>query len=133
MTESMVTRINLHEPEEVQYFTMKSQLDAHAADGSITSVLPHASGAQTVTGTPASDSRSSSARPRKQRSRHPMEKDPGGRTLGIPHEPFEGLKDQDGNSVPVGNAYHVYNAFIASSGSSTRRPSHSHRPALGAR
>ena len=54
MAESMVTaqwvrenggrRTSLHEPfnlagnrsEEVQYFTMKSQLDAHAADGSIT-------------------------------------------------------------------------------------------------
>jgi hypothetical protein len=38
--------------------------------------------------------------------------DPDGRTLGIPHEPFEKLVDQDGAALPAGNAYHVYNAFI---------------------
>jgi hypothetical protein len=42
----------------------------------------------------------------------PMEKHPNGRTLGIPHEPFEALKDGTGSAVPAGNAYHVYNAFI---------------------
>lgn len=35
-----------------------------------------------------------------------------GRTLGIAHEPFENLVDENGKSLPPGNAYHVYNAFI---------------------
>jgi hypothetical protein len=38
--------------------------------------------------------------------------DADGRTLGIPHEPFVNLVDQDGKALPPGNAYHVYNAFI---------------------
>ena len=42
----------------------------------------------------------------------PFERQPNGRTLGIPHEPFEALQDCDGKTLPPGNAYHVYNAFI---------------------
>jgi hypothetical protein len=38
--------------------------------------------------------------------------DANGRTLGIPHEPFEKLVDAAGTPLPAGNAYHVYNAFI---------------------
>jgi len=38
--------------------------------------------------------------------------DADGRTLGIPHEPFANLVDQNGKALPPGNAYHVYNAFI---------------------
>jgi hypothetical protein len=140
MTESMVTRINLHEPfnlagnraEEVQYFTMKSQLDAHAADGSITGTDIYrlslkctpariggtdrdrytCLGFTVQLGEAPEATIPSLAGFTYLFTRHPMEKDPSGRTLGIPHEPFEGLKDQNGNSVPVGNAYHVYNAFI---------------------
>jgi hypothetical protein len=36
----------------------------------------------------------------------------GGRTLGIPHEPFDNLVDANGKAVPPANAYHVYNSFI---------------------
>ncbi len=39
-------------------------------------------------------------------------KDERGQTLGIPHEPFADLKDENGKAVPPANAYHVYNAFI---------------------
>ena len=38
--------------------------------------------------------------------------DADGRTLGIPHEPFVKLVDENGKELPAGNAYHVYNAFI---------------------
>jgi hypothetical protein len=42
----------------------------------------------------------------------PSGKDSSGQTLGIPHEPFANLKDDNGKAVPPANAYHVYNAFI---------------------
>jgi hypothetical protein len=42
----------------------------------------------------------------------PFERQPDGRTLGIPHEPFDSLEDSEGTVLPPGNAYHVYNAFI---------------------
>lgn len=35
-----------------------------------------------------------------------------GQVFGIDHAKFENLKDEKGNAIPVGNAYHVYNAFI---------------------
>ena len=35
-----------------------------------------------------------------------------GQTLGIDHQKFESLVDANGDAVPPGNAYHVYNAFI---------------------
>lgn len=35
-----------------------------------------------------------------------------GQVFGIDHANFENLKDEKGNAIPVGNAYHVYNAFI---------------------
>jgi hypothetical protein len=42
----------------------------------------------------------------------PSGKDASGQTLGIPHEPFANLQDENGKAVPPANAYHVYNAFI---------------------
>jgi hypothetical protein len=42
----------------------------------------------------------------------PLGKDESGQTLGIPHEPFANLQDENGKAVPPANAYHVYNAFI---------------------
>jgi hypothetical protein len=42
----------------------------------------------------------------------PFERQANGRTLGIPHEPFDDVKDAEGRVLPPGNAYHVYNAFI---------------------
>jgi hypothetical protein len=38
--------------------------------------------------------------------------DDGGRTLGIPHEPFLGLKDSTGNPVPLQLSHPIYNQFI---------------------
>jgi hypothetical protein len=43
---------------------------------------------------------------------HPKEEQANGQTLGIPHKPFEALKDQNGKPVPAGNVYLVYNTFI---------------------
>ena len=37
---------------------------------------------------------------------------PGHPMLGVPHAAFENLADAAGRSIPPGNAYHVYNAFI---------------------
>ena len=42
----------------------------------------------------------------------PSGKDERGQTLGIPHEPFTNLQDENGKAVPPANTYHVYNAFI---------------------
>jgi len=42
----------------------------------------------------------------------PDGKDERGYVFGIDHGKFEKLTDANGNLVPVGNAYHVYNAFI---------------------
>jgi hypothetical protein len=39
-------------------------------------------------------------------------KDTSGQTLGIPHEPFANLQDENLKSVPPAKAYQVYNAFI---------------------
>ncbi len=39
-------------------------------------------------------------------------KDEKGQIFGIPHQPFEGLVDESGKSLPVENTYHVYNAFV---------------------
>lgn len=38
--------------------------------------------------------------------------DGAGQVLGIDHAKFEDLRDSNGNAIPQGNAYHVYNAFI---------------------
>jgi hypothetical protein len=117
---------------EVQYFRMESRLAAHAPDGSITStdiyrLFLKATPAKIAgadrdvytcleftlqLGTAPEVKIPSLAGFTYLFTSHPMEKDPGGRTLGIPHEPFEALKDQAGKSIPVANAYHVYNAFI---------------------
>ena len=35
-----------------------------------------------------------------------------GQVFGIDHSKFENLKDEKGNAIPIGNTYHVYNAFI---------------------
>lgn len=35
-----------------------------------------------------------------------------GEVLGIPHSKFDNITDEKGNAIPMGNAYHVYNAFI---------------------
>lgn len=35
-----------------------------------------------------------------------------GQVFGIDHAKFENLKDENGNAIPPGNTYHVYNAFI---------------------
>jgi hypothetical protein len=35
-----------------------------------------------------------------------------GQVFGIDHAKFENIKDASGTQVPVGNTYHVYNAFI---------------------
>ncbi|HET9826226.1 MAG TPA: hypothetical protein VFP87_12890, partial [Chitinophagaceae bacterium] len=42
----------------------------------------------------------------------PNAKDDRGYVFGIDHSKFETLTDANGNPVPVGNTYHVYNAFI---------------------
>jgi hypothetical protein len=42
----------------------------------------------------------------------PTNLDGAGQVLGIDHAKFENLKDANGNAIPQGNAYHVYNAFI---------------------
>jgi len=42
----------------------------------------------------------------------PDGKDEKGQVFGIDHARFENIKDADGNAIPVGNTYHVYNAFI---------------------
>jgi hypothetical protein len=42
----------------------------------------------------------------------PDAKDDKGQVLGIDHAKFENLSDQNGKAIPVGNTYHVYNAFI---------------------
>jgi len=42
----------------------------------------------------------------------PTAKDDRGYVFGIDHAKFEKLADANGNPIPVGNAYHVYNAFI---------------------
>jgi len=42
----------------------------------------------------------------------PDAKDDKGQVLGIDHAKFENLSDQNGSAIPVGNTYHVYNAFI---------------------
>ena len=42
----------------------------------------------------------------------PDAKDDKGQVLGIDHGKFENLIDEKGNVVPMGNSYHVYNAFI---------------------
>ena len=39
-------------------------------------------------------------------------KDEKGQVFGIDHAKFENIKDANGNPIPVGNTYHVYNAFI---------------------
>jgi hypothetical protein len=35
-----------------------------------------------------------------------------GQVFGIDHAKFENIKDEKGNTIPAGNTYHVYNAFI---------------------
>jgi hypothetical protein len=40
------------------------------------------------------------------------EEDKKGEVFGIDHSKFEKLTDENGNMLPVENAYHVYNAFI---------------------
>lgn len=42
----------------------------------------------------------------------PSAKDDKGQVLGIDHAKFENLADEKGILLPMGNAYHVYNAFI---------------------
>jgi hypothetical protein len=42
----------------------------------------------------------------------PNARDDRGYVFGIDHAKFEKLSDANGNMVPVGNTYHVYNAFI---------------------
>jgi hypothetical protein len=42
----------------------------------------------------------------------PDAKDEKGQVLGIDHSKFENLIDEKGNAIPIGNTYHVYNAFI---------------------
>jgi hypothetical protein len=42
----------------------------------------------------------------------PNARDDRGYVFGIDHGKFEKLTDANGNMVPVGNTYHVYNAFI---------------------
>jgi len=42
----------------------------------------------------------------------PSAKDERGYVFGIDHGKFEKLTDANGNMVPAGNTYHVYNAFI---------------------
>lgn len=42
----------------------------------------------------------------------PTARDEKGQVFGIDHAKFENLKDEKGELVPVGNSYHVYNAFI---------------------
>jgi len=39
-------------------------------------------------------------------------KDYQGQVFGIDHNKFENLADEKGNNIPVGNSYHIYNAFI---------------------
>ena len=39
-------------------------------------------------------------------------KDENGQVFGIDHSKFEKLTDANGKQVPIGNTYHVYNAFI---------------------
>jgi hypothetical protein len=42
----------------------------------------------------------------------PDAKNDEGEVLGIPHSKFDNITDEKGNTIPMGNAYHVYNAFI---------------------
>jgi hypothetical protein len=42
----------------------------------------------------------------------PNAKDEKGQVFGIDHAKFENIKDANGTPIPVGNTYHVYNAFI---------------------
>ncbi|HTM93940.1 MAG TPA: hypothetical protein VL095_16075, partial [Flavisolibacter sp.] len=42
----------------------------------------------------------------------PNARDEKGQVFGIDHAKFDNLKDEKGELVPVGNSYHVYNAFI---------------------
>ncbi len=42
----------------------------------------------------------------------PSAKDEKGQVFGIDHAKFENIKDEKGNAIPMGNTYHVYNAFI---------------------
>jgi hypothetical protein len=42
----------------------------------------------------------------------PDAKNDQGEVLGIPHSKFDNITDDKGNAIPIGNAYHVYNAFI---------------------
>jgi hypothetical protein len=42
----------------------------------------------------------------------PDAKNEQGEVLGIPHSKFDNITDEKGNLIPIGNAYHVYNAFI---------------------
>jgi hypothetical protein len=42
----------------------------------------------------------------------PTARDEKGQVFGIDHAKFDNLKDEKGELVPVGNSYHVYNAFI---------------------
>jgi hypothetical protein len=42
----------------------------------------------------------------------PTARDEKGQVFGIDHGKFENLKDENGNTIPTGNTYHVYNAFI---------------------
>jgi hypothetical protein len=116
----------------VQYFEMESRLATHAPDGSITGTDIYrlslkctpakVAGTRgdvytcrrfTITlGNAPEVSIPSLEGWQYEFTPHPMERSPNGTTLGIPHEPFEALKDQNGKAVPVVNAYHVYNAFI---------------------
>lgn len=42
----------------------------------------------------------------------PSARDEKGQVLGIDHSKFEKIVDENGKTLPVGNTYHVYNAFI---------------------
>ncbi|MGZ3940040.1 MAG: hypothetical protein ACXVLT_15735 [Flavisolibacter sp.] len=42
----------------------------------------------------------------------PDAKNEKGEVLGIDHAKFENIKDANGNAIPAGNTYHIYNAFI---------------------
>jgi hypothetical protein len=131
--------VSLHSPfhlageraASVQYFEMESRLAMHAPDGSITgtdiyrlSLKCTPAGLAGTAGDVYTCRRFTVQRAGAPQlaipslegwtyefTAHPFEKS-GGPTLGIPHGPFEGLTDQDGQAVPAGNAYHVYNAFI---------------------
>jgi hypothetical protein len=116
---------------EVQYYRMESRMVSHAPDGRTVNTdiyrlllkcVPAPAGTDAdrwtclrftvqLGGSPevAIPSLSGWSYPFKS---WPSGKDTSGQTLGIPHEPFTNLQDENGKAIPPANAYHVYNAFI---------------------